>query len=332
MSGTGQDSSSFYVDGGILVVQNGGTATSDTFAGGGTGEIQAGGFAFTATVQPGGVLTIDNGGTVNGVLVQGSGELALVGAAPAFTNVIINAFGILDVGAGFTLDVSAFGTDIAFANGGSIAVENTGVTTNLVISSGTLEVVSAGGEADGTSVGPGGTLKALGGATIATAEVSAGGTFAVGNGFTLDSNTDVTLDTGALVDVLAGGTLHVDLGFDLAGLTTTVEAGGIFQVGSGFTYDESTNTSISLVDGAVVSALANGVVSNPAGLVGHRPQRAERRRRQRHHGRRRRLRVRLGRRQQRFGPGRQRRPYVRRRLRRRRRQRHRRLERRLCAV
>ena len=63
-------------------------------------------------------------------------------------------------------------------NGGIVKVDASGVTSNLVISSGTREIVSGSGVANATSVGSSGSL-VLSGGTASAAVLSAGGSITV---------------------------------------------------------------------------------------------------------------------------------------------------------
>src|SRR5258708_35336855 len=102
------------------------------------------------------------------------GTLDLLNGA-AYSNGSVGSGGIVEVGAGFTLTAATNYTSLGFTNGGVIKVDANGTTTNLVISSGTQEIVSASGVANATSVGSNGSL-GLSGGTASGAVLSAGGT------------------------------------------------------------------------------------------------------------------------------------------------------------
>src|SRR5205823_4697886 len=105
----------------------------------------------------------------SGGTVLAGGMLDLLAGA-VFSGVTVNSGGILEVGSGFTLDGAGNFTTNTVS--GIIKVDASGVTSNLIISAGMQEIVSANGTANATTVRNSGSL-VLSGGTASGAVLSA---------------------------------------------------------------------------------------------------------------------------------------------------------------
>ncbi len=206
-----------FSNGSQEIVSNGGEADGTTIGAGGVLEAFGGAIVTNATIGAGGILDIGAGYTLDNTNSNAGGVFALDTAAliniesggrlllrtgddPSTVTTTILGGGIVEV-SGTTLDIS----DLSFNAGAIIEVDNTGITTGLSLIFGMHEIVSAGGEADSTTVfnnakltlsagsalsaviNSGGTFELIGAATFTDASVAAHGIVEVGSAFTLDA-------------------------------------------------------------------------------------------------------------------------------------------------
>ena len=238
------------VNGGIMSVKNGGTATSTTISKGGTQIVNAGGKATSTTIYGGGTLDVSGGITSN--TTQNGGTMTVTGVTGTGGTAVsttVNA-GTITVKDGGTADnVTLVGGACELKNGASASgtLQGHGTATH---ENGTLHVGSAGNF--GSLIVSGGTLKTpnaveiQGGASSNGAiTVNGGGTFQAGGNVTISSSGSLTVSSGGLLSAasldaknnttfsLSGGTLAAKGNISLQPLTAaagTVSAGGTLSL------------------------------------------------------------------------------------------------------
>ena len=251
----GSSVSAVISSGGIEVVFSGSVASNTTvlsggrliYAGGSTSglKISAGGTETLAygitlahvTVSSGTTLIVSSGGKIAGATVLSGG--VLVSAGGSITGAVFSAGGIASVlnttvdnykvgsGLELLLDTGAIAVDATVASGGNLTVKPTvsaAVTSGASIkgSAGgkaSLELVSAGGTAIGTTVASSGTLQLRGGQAYGTI-VSSGGVATV---YSAGTTSGTTVSAAGLLTVSSGGTASATV---LHGGAETVSSGG----------------------------------------------------------------------------------------------------------
>nr|MDA8250189.1 Hint domain-containing protein [Rhodospirillales bacterium] len=214
---SGIESGSTILPGGGETVQSGGRASATVVSGSMT--VASGGSASTTQVASGGVLTVQNGGTAfdtNATLTAGGPPSAFSGGA----TVIASGGQEIDsaAAAGITLQaggrmvispsqpgLSAVATATDIQSGGDLVVNSggtAGVTT--LNAGGTLDLLPGGGAV--LVLVSGGTLIVSAGAFVAGAVVTAGGTLALASGAVGEA---IAVDGGGVGDVMSGAEVNL---------------------------------------------------------------------------------------------------------------------------
>src|SRR5262249_37128899 len=142
----GSLSGSTLSNGAIVKVDASGSTTNLVISSGTQEIVSASGTASATTGGASGILIL-SAVSATGVVINSGGTFDLLNGS-AYTIGSVTGGGMVEVGSGLT--VGSF-TGLGFGNGGIIKVDTYGSTTNLVISSGTQEIVSSGGSANATT-------------------------------------------------------------------------------------------------------------------------------------------------------------------------------------
>ncbi len=229
------------VDGGIMSVINGGTATSTTISKGGTQIVNEGGKATSTTIYGGGTLDV-NGGITENATQNGGTMIVTVGEAVSTTvnagtmnvknggkaNNVTLAGGTIELATGAIASGTLQGHGTATHEGGTLHVGGTGKFGPLIVTGGTLKTPNA------VNVSSSGSIT-----------VNAGGTFQAEHGVTISNSGSLTVNNGGLFSAasldatnsgifsLSGGTLAATGDISLPSLTAaagTVSAGGTLSL------------------------------------------------------------------------------------------------------
>ncbi|MBO4619335.1 MAG: AIDA repeat-containing protein, partial [Victivallales bacterium] len=256
--------------GGSMYVPNGGAATSTTVNSRGNMCVHNGGAATETTVNNHGGMEILNGGTATSTTVNRGSMTVDSGTA---TETTVNEDGWMEVSIGGTanlttinrdgwMEVSIGGTAVSTTiNSGRMDVSGGTATETTVNRMGNMEVTS-GGTATETTVNEDGNMEVTSGGTATETTVNNYGTLHVFSGGTA---TETTVNEDGIMGIASGGTAtetilatrgHMFVSSGGTATSTFVSSGGRMTV-----YEGGTVTgSLTLADGAVVSAYQGGVI------------------------------------------------------------------------
>jgi autotransporter passenger strand-loop-strand repeat protein/autotransporter-associated beta strand protein len=237
----GADTSATILSGGTETVSSGGSATGDQIYGGATAGANA--TVTSETVESGGKLVVSSGAVDSGSTVLAGGSQTVFGSATGD-----QIAGSTTVAAGATV------TSETVLSGGTLAVSSGGTADPTTIYSGGSELVSAGGTDDGALIS-GGTQLVYGYASGATA--FSGGSQLVefggaASGTTVLTGATLALDgsVSATNTVLSGGTAAFSGGDNTLAVTVVARST------SGD--DQATISGLSFTDQIVVSGVGSG--------------------------------------------------------------------------